>query len=482
MKFDTEFTATIDGRPVASAATLDVLNPATEAVIAQAPDLDRQQLDVAVAAARRAFPGWRDTPPEQRRALVAALGARVNAHTEQLAKLLTLEQGKPLAAAQMEIAGSAYWLHAVSQQELPVLVNEDTAERYSETQHVPIGVVGAIVPWNFPVLLAVWKVAAALVTGNTVVLKPSPFTPLTSLKLGELAREVLPPGVLNVVSGGDRLGPWMTEHPGIDKISFTGSTGTGRKVMEGASRNLKRVTLELGGNDPAIVFPDVDVEQVAPQLFWAAFLNSGQLCVAAKRMYIHEDVYDRMSKALIDYAATVKVGDGSQPGVQLGPLQNERQYERVLRLIAAARAADVRFLTGNDPLQRPGYFVPVMLVDNPPDDSNVVVEEAFGPVLPLLKFRDIDEVVRRANATDYGLAASVWSKDLGIARQVAARLECGTVWINEIHYTAPNAAFAGHKQSGIGVENGTAGLLEYTIPQTVILRKNANGIVAQSAA
>jgi aldehyde dehydrogenase (NAD+) len=277
---------------------------------------------------------------------------------------------------------------------------------------------------------------------------------------------------LNVVAGGDALGPWMTAHPDIDKISFTGSTQTGRRVMAGAAETLKRVTLELGGNDAAIVLPDVDVEKVAEQLFWAAFRNTGQICIATKRMYVHKDVYEPLKKALVDYAATVKMGDGAEQGVQLGPIQNKPQYQRVLDLIQDARDNGYQFLTGGEPSAAPGYFLPITIIDNPPESSRIVQEEQFGPVLPLLRVDSIDEAIERANASEYGLGGSVWSADPDKALAVGARLQTGTVWINESQYLTPLASFAGHKQSGVGVENGLEGLLEYTNTQTIVVRRS----------
>ena len=466
--FFKDYTMTIDGRAATAAATFKAFNPATEEVIATAPDASREQLQEAVSAAKRAFPAWSARPLAERQACVAAIGAAIEKHAEDFKRLLTLEQGKPRAGAEWEIGGSIIWCQETAKQALPVHVAEKTDTRSVETRRVPLGVVGGITPWNFPVLLAIWKIAPALVAGNTMVLKPSPNTPLCTLKLGEILRDVLPPGVLNIVSGGNDLGAWMTQHPDIRKISFTGSTATGRKIMEAASGNLKRITLELGGNDPAIVLPDVDIEKTAKELFWAAFQNSAQFCVAAKRLYIHEDIYDQFSAALVDYARTVKVGDGSQQGTDLGPIQNKMQFEKLKDLLADAKKKGQRFLLGGEIGDGPGYFVPVTIIDNPPENSRVVVEEAFGPVLPLLKFKDIDDVVQRANNTEYGLAASVWGKDVAAARSIAERVEAGTVWINEIHSFSPHVVFGGHKQSGIGLENALEGLSEYTNAQTIV--------------
>ena len=472
----------IDGRMVDSQKRLPVLNPATGEVLAGAPDCSLEQLDQAVAAARRAFPGWRATPWAKRGQLLKLAGGVLAANAKTLAALLTSEQGKPHENAFGEIMGAAHWLGAMSEMKLPVQVNEDGPARRSETHHVPLGVVGGISPWNFPVLLSFWKIAPALMAGNCIILKPSPFTPLAMLQAGELLREIFPPGVLNIVTGGDDLGPAMTSHPGIDKISFTGSTATGKRVMQSASADLKRITLELGGNDAAIIMPDVDVRAVAQDLFWAAFRNSGQICIATKRMYVHADIYDAVAKALVAYACTIKIGDGAQQGVQLGPIQNRPQYERVVDLINDCKAQGLRFLLGGDvDPNAPGYFIPVTIVDNPPEQSRVVQEEAFGPVLPLLKFHDLDEVIARANDSPYGLAGSVWTKDLDQALSIASRLETGTVWINEVQYLTPFQPFAGHKQSGAGVENGLEGLLEYTTPQTITTRAAAQYLPVEPA-
>ncbi|PPA04501.1 aldehyde dehydrogenase [Pseudomonas sp. MWU12-2312b] len=462
----------IDGALVDGDSQFGVVDPATEQVFAQAPDCSRIQLDQAVASARRAFPAWRALDLEQRRALLEQLAPKIEAVRDELARLLTREQGKPLLSAQRELESLVRFMRGQCKLTfVKEVVNEDGPERRSITRRVPIGVVAALAPWNFPVLLAWWKVIPALLVGNTVVLKPSPLTPLTALRIAELLADALPPGVINVVSGGDDLGPWLSTHTGIDKVSFTGSTETGRRLMAGAAPTLKRLTLELGGNDAAIVLPDVDVEQLIPSLFWGAFTNSGQVCVAAKRLYVHRSCYDAVRDGLMAYAKSVVVGNGLDSLSQLGPIQNERQYHRVLDLIEDARCAGLNICFQGDIPQRPGYFVPVTLIDNPPDDARVVTEEAFGPVLPLLRYDTIDEVVERVNDSPFGLASSIWGRDEALAIHIAELINCGTVWINESMYLSPDAPFSGHGQSGVGVEHGVEGLLACTQPQVITLKR-----------
>jgi acyl-CoA reductase-like NAD-dependent aldehyde dehydrogenase len=470
--FNSSYTMTIDGKPVRSPQTLAVLNPATEEVAGTPPNATLLQLDQAVAAARKAFPAWSAKPMSERQQTLSAIAGRLMTNVDGLSQLLTREQGKPLEAARTEVRASAHWCAEFAKLNLPVDTIEESDTNLVQTRRLPLGVVGGIVPWNFPLVLALWKVAPALVAGNTMVLKPSPFTPLTTLKFGELVQDLLPPGVLNVVSGGEQLGPWMSEHPGIDKISFTGSTPTGRKVMQSAARNLKRLTLELGGNDAAIVMPDVEVEKLAPVLFWGAFANSSQFCVATKRLYVHEAIYDRLAGELVRIGRNIKMGDGTAAGTQLGPIQNRLQYQRLQDLVEDSRRHGHRFLLGGEVTGGKGYFFPVTLIDNPPDDSRVVKEEPFGPILPLLKFSSVDEAVTRANDSEYGLGASVWAGDYRDGRAIAERLQAGIVWVNEIHTLSPHKPIAGHKQSGIGVENGLIGLLEYTVPQTLSIKKS----------
>lgn len=463
-----KFALSIDGQLVNTSETATAINPATEEPICQFPLASRDQLNDAVKAAKQAFPAWSSTPIAERQRLVKALGDLIEEHKEEFVELLITEQGKGRAGAEWEIGGSIHWCHEIAKQSLEDEVVQRDGDDEIVARRTPIGVIGAITPWNYPVLLAIWKIAPALLAGNTMVLKPSPFTPLCTLLFGELANKVLPAGVLNVISGGNELGQWMTEHPGIGKISFTGSTATGKRVMQSASVNIKRLTLELGGNDPAIVLPDVDAKAIAKDLFWASFTNSSQFCCACKRLYVHEDVYDDVARELVDYARTVKMGNGSDSSVELGPVQNQMQYDKVRDLLQDCKDNKLNFLIGGEIPATTGYFIPVTIVDNPSDDARCVVEEAFGPVLPMLKYRDIDEVIQRANNTEYGLAASVWSSDLEEAQRIAQKIEAGTVWINHAHQFSPSIAFGGHKTSGLGIENSLHGLSEYCNMQTVL--------------
>jgi acyl-CoA reductase-like NAD-dependent aldehyde dehydrogenase len=475
MNIDTDFAMTINGQAVTTKNTQPVYNPATRSVFAQVPDASKAQLDETVSAARQAQKSWKNTPIEERQAAVERFADLLEENAEGFMALLTREQGKPRAGAEWEVFGSATWLRAIATQRLPDELVEETNERRVVTRFTPVGVVGAIVPWNFPILLAIWKIAPALMAGCTVVLKPSPYTPLCDLKMVELAQQAFPPGVLSAVSGGDDLGKWITSHPDINKVAFTGSTETGRHVMRSAADTIKRVTLELGGNDPAIVLPDVDAKAIAPELFWAAFQNNAQFCNVTKRLYVHEDVYDEVRDALVEFInANIKVGDGTAADTDLGPIQNSMQYGKVKDYFADCHANGYQFALGGDiDESAPGWFVPVTLVDNPPEDSRIVKEEPFGPILPLLKWSDEDDVIARANDTIYGLGASVWGKDLEAVERIGSQLEAGTVWLNEVHQYSPFQAFGGHKQSGLGCENSLHGLMEYTNWQTTTLNKLA---------
>ncbi len=462
----------INGELINTQANLTVINPANEKTIDQVPDCGAAELDKAVQAAAAAFRAWSNKPIDARRAALMNIAEIIESNQDELMRLLTAEQGKPHEQAAQEIGLSALWLRGAASLDLDDQIMEDSDERLSRLRRVPVGVVAAIVPWNFPVLMAVQKLGSALLAGCTLVLKPSPFTPLTTLLLTELIRDTIPAGVLNVISGGDHLGPLMTAHPGVDKVSFTGSTATGKKVMENAAGDLKRLTLELGGNDASIVLPDVDAKTVAQSLFWSSFSNAGQICIAAKRVYIHEDIYDAVAAELVDIANQVKVGDGSEQGVGVGPIQNKRQFERVCELIQDAKDQGYKFLVGGEPGEDiPGYFVPLTILDNPPENARIVAEEQFGPVMPLMKFSSVDEVIRKANDSDYGLAGAVWATDTDAAVEIAEQLETGTVWINEFLHLSPLVPFGGHKQSGFGADFGREGLEGYTYPQVITVKR-----------
>ncbi|MEL7198149.1 MAG: aldehyde dehydrogenase family protein [Pseudomonadota bacterium] len=468
----TQYKNLINGEMVDTGNWLDVVNPATEEVIGQVPACGQVELDKAVAAARAAFESWKKTPVEERRAAMQAISKAISDNSEELYRLLTAEQGKPHQQAQGEIMGAAYMMATQSELSLDDVFNKDDDKESIRTRRVPVGVVGGIVPWNFPVSMAVQKIGPAILSGCTIILKPSPFTPLTTLRIAELIADVAPPGVINIITGEDSLGPLITAHADIDKITFTGSTATGKKIMEGASADLKRITLELGGNDASIVMPDADPKKVAEQLFWSSFTNAGQICIAAKRVYIHEDIYDELSQAIADYAKNVVVGDGAEQGTGVGPIQNKKQYDRVLELIQDAKDKGYKFLLGGDTdPSGSGYFVPLTILDNPPEDARIVAEEQFGPVMPLMKFSSEDEVIERANNSDYGLAGAVWSADEDKAVEIAEKLETGTVWVNQFLKLTPHTPFAGHKQSGFGAEYGIEGLKEFTYPQVIMVNK-----------
>lgn len=386
----------------------------------------------------------------------------VREHLDELALLITMEQGKPLANARSEIGAALRQVDFFGAVTLEAEVLRDDDSARVEVRRGPLGVVGAITVWNYPVLTAMFKLVPALVAGNVVIVKPSPFTPVATLRLGELFADVLPPGVLQVLAGGDDLGRALTEHPGIRKISFTGSVATGKSVMASAAGTLKRVTLELGGNDAGIVLDDVDPGAVGADLFWAGFSNSGQVCAALKRLYVPESRFDAICEAIAAEAATVVVGPGLQEGVKAGPVQNEPQFDRVRALTADAIAAGGEaFHTGAIP-DGPGYWFPTTLVRGVAEGVPLVDEEPFGPVMPILTYRDVDEAVARANDTEYGLGASVWSPDLDRAADVGARLDAGSVWINQHPVVTATVPFGGAKQSGIGVESSVYGLHEYT--------------------
>ncbi len=453
---------TIAGAARSGSSSLPVINPAAGVPFVEVPAAAAAQLDDAVAAATLAGVSWRRTPLAERQEQVRRLATVVRDNISELATLLTLEQGKPLARATGEIQSGLAYVEAFAAMELPVEVIRDDASERIEARRVPIGVVAAITPWNYPLMLALWKIGPALVAGNTVIVKPSPYTPVATLRLGELAQEVLPPGILQVLAGDDSLGRMLTEHADVGKISFTGSVPTGKAIMASAAGTLKRLTLELGGNDPGIVLDDADPQSIAEDLYWGALSNCGQVCAGLKRMYVPAGRAAEYAEALATVAAKVRVGDGLDPGTDMGPVQNAPQLDRVRSLLAdaEARGAEV-FFRGQAP-DGPGYWHPVTLVRHAGEDTPLVAEEQFGPVLPLLTYDTVADAVARANASPFALGASVWSADEDRATAVAETLEAGTVWVNQHPMLSPSTPFGGLKQSGIGVESSPHGLAAYT--------------------
>ena len=465
------FTLSIDGRQLPGSEFFDVINPATGRPFAQAPDCTKAQLDEAMSAAQRAFPLWRKDEAARRAALLKCADA-LEARAPELAAILVQEQGKPTAGAMGEVYGAAIWFRATAVLDLAAQILQDDDALRVELHRKPLGVVAGITPWNFPLILAVWKIAPALLAGNTMVLKPSPFTPLATLKMGEVLNTVLPAGVFNVISGGNDLGSWMTVHPAVRKISFTGSVATGKKISAAAATDLKRVTLELGGNDPAIVLKDNDPKKIAEKLFWGAFQNSGQVCVAIKRLYVEEPIYRQVVSEMTSIARAVKVGDGAEPGTQLGPLNNRAQFDRVQELVADARANGATIETGGEVLRNEGYFYAPTIITGVTDGARIVDEEQFGPALPIMSFKTIDEVMQRANNTHFGLGGSIWTSDLKRGAELALELESGTGWVNQHLNLAPNVPFGGSKWSGVGYENGPWGLAAFSELHVVNIAKS----------
>jgi acyl-CoA reductase-like NAD-dependent aldehyde dehydrogenase len=468
--FNSPYTLLVGGKSCSASAQLDVINPASGAVFAQCPAAQTTQLEAAVAAARSAFPAWRALSFAARTQYIAAFAAALEQYKESLARLLTQEQGKPIGQSRDEIGRAGTLAMGMTQIPIRDELLVDSAELRIQLRYQPLGVAGIITPWNAPVNLAIGPLTSALYTGNCAIVKPSPFTPLTTLRLGEIMRDIFPAGVVNVLAGGDALGAAMTAHPGIDKISFTGSVATGKKVMASAASTLKRVTLELGGNDAAIVLDDVDVTAVAKKLFFAATVNSGQVCMAIKRIYAHESIYDALCAALVAEAGKAKLGDGLDPATTLGPIQNRRQFDRVCELKADAKSKG-RISEGSPVPNGNGYFIAPTVATGLQDSDRLVAEEQFGPIFPVLKFKDIEDAIRRANDTRFGLAASVWSKDLDRAADIAARLEVGTAWVNQHRATLPNVPFGGAKESGIGRTYSILGLQAYMEPQVISVFK-----------
>ncbi|KQR94020.1 aldehyde dehydrogenase [Microbacterium sp. Leaf347] len=447
----------------------EIVDAATRRPIARTPELTVADLNAAIAAARAAQSAWEARGHEERAQLLHRAADAVDAHAEALARLLSREQGKPLNGpnARFEVGAAAAWLRAAADTPLEAQVIVDDGRTHAELHYRALGVVAAIGPWNWPIMITVWQIAGSLRMGNTVVVKPSEYTPLSVLALLSVLNDVLPADVLIGVPGDREVGAALAAHPDIDKVMFTGSTATGRRIVEASAHNLARLTLELGGNDAGIVLPGADAAAIAPDIFWGAFINTGQTCAALKRLYVHDSVYDEVVAELAKVAEATPMGHGLEEANVLGPLQNAAQFAIVARLVDDAVAHGGRLVTGGTPAVHLGeLFYPITLIADVTDGVAIVDEEQFGPVLPIIRYYDVDDAISRANGLDVGLGASVWG-DRDEARAVAAHVEAGTVWINSHGGVDPRIPFGGVKSSGYGLEFGAEGLKAVARPQVI---------------
>jgi acyl-CoA reductase-like NAD-dependent aldehyde dehydrogenase len=467
----------VDSRPVTSERSFESKNPATGEVIGLVPHSTREQVAQAVQAARKAQPAWAALPDAERRAIINKVADVLRDNAEFLAGWVTREQGKPLGGvgptdvpgARLEAMACEAWTRVPASLELPMEVVFEDDTRRDEMYRKPFGVIAAITPWNWPLLIATYQIVTPLRAGNTVVIKPSEYASAGTLEMVRLINEVLPPGVLNTVTGTGEVGGWLVENPDVDKILFTGSEATGAKVAGAAARNLTPIALELGGNDAAIVLDDADPAAIAMTLFWGAFINMGQSCTAAKRLYVPDTLHDALVAQLKALAEMMPMGDGAQPGMVMGPIQNRMQFDKVSKLVDEARAGGATIVCGGKP--GPGNFYPLTLVTDIGEGASLVDQEQFGPVLPIIRYRDLDDAIAQANRVEVGLSASVWSPNIERARAVAARLEAGSVYINHHGVIHPMVPFGGVKKSGWGVQFGTEGLKAVTLPQIISLKK-----------
>jgi acyl-CoA reductase-like NAD-dependent aldehyde dehydrogenase len=466
------FPNVVNGQRIDSSRLIKISDPVTGEELASVADTQKDGLDQAVKAAKAAFSLWSSKTWNERSDLLARAMEELKAHADELCTILTAENGRPYRMAEFEITWVLEtYAPTLLQMELPDSKWNETGVGQITKRYVPLGVVAAISPWNLPFWLSFTKVLPALLAGNTVVLKPAVFTPLTVLRAADYIRKILPPGVLNVISGGDDLGPWMTSHTDFQKVSFTGSSETGRKVFASAAATLKHLTLELGGNDAGIVLPDADPQAIAEDLFRSMFALSGQGCVTLKRLFVHERIYQALTEALISCARHQRLGDGFDPETTLGPIQNRPQFARMQTIWEEIEEAKAPILyQGKVPSEGAGLFFPVTLLDNPPAEAAYITREIFGTLRSVIEYRDLDEAVRLANGTPYGLGASVWGTDPELLDAVARRLDAGTVWINQHLNVHPNVPFSGHKNSGIGIEFSEDGLKEFCNVQVIANR------------
>jgi acyl-CoA reductase-like NAD-dependent aldehyde dehydrogenase len=462
--------------PARSGNTFETVNPATGKVLATVAEGDAADVDEAVRAARTAFEEgpWSRMGPADRGALLRRFATLMDEHIDELAELETLDNGLTIATSRGLIATAIeimFYFSGAAQHAVGETV-PTAPDRFHYTLREPIGVCGAITPWNGPIIMASLKIGPALAAGNTLVFKPAEQTPLTALRLGELAMQAgLPPGVLNVITGyGDRAGAAIAAHPGIGKVAFTGSTEVGKQILAASAGSLKRVTLELGGKSPNVVFADANLASAVPSSLMAFTISSGQVCVAGTRLFVQRDIKDQFLDALVSYASGMTVGDPLDPQTMLGPLASQEQFDRVRRYLQAGRAEGAIALTGGEPEPRPGYFIPPTIFDGVNNSMRIAREEIFGPVVSVIGFEDADDAVLQGNDTDYGLAAAIWTNDLATAHRVARRLKAGTVWVNHYMGFDPALPFGGYKQSGLGRECGEHWYEHYTEQKALMIQ------------
>lgn len=450
--------------------TRDILNPATGELVGKAPVHTVDDLQRAIATAKTAQRQWSHVPDAERATTLNNMADAIDAAAEPLARLLCQEQGKPLNGpnARFEVGACSAWLRATASFELEPETVVDDGEIFAQVHYRPLGLVGAIGPWNWPMMIAIWQIAPSLRMGNGVIVKPSSYTPLSVLALCAVINQALPQGLLACLSGNRQVGAAITEHPDIDKIMFTGSTPAGKEIVRASAGTLKRMTMELGGNDAGIVLDDANPQEIAENLFWGAFINTGQTCAALKRLYVPDSLYDAVCDELVKVAQAAPMGNGLDEQNVLGPLQNKAQFDIVDRLVKAAKDSGAKVLIGGNPdYDAPGFFYPTTLVADIDPNNPLVVEEQFGPALPIIRYSNLDEAIEQANALEVGLGSSVWSSNRERALEVAARIQAGTVWINKHGAVDPRVPFGGIKESGYGLEFGIAGLKGLGVPQVI---------------
>ncbi|MGU3376508.1 aldehyde dehydrogenase family protein [Chryseobacterium sp. M5A1_1a] len=449
------------------------LNPSTLEVIGEVTNTSNEEIEAKIEKAKKAQKLWSARPDAERKEILLKVAEALQNNSKHLAEWITREQGKPLSGpgSNFEIQACVGWTQVPASLDLPEEVVFEDETRKDILYRNPIGIVAAIAPWNWPLMIAIWQIIPSLRMGNAVIIKPSEYTTFCSLEMIKVINTVLPEDLLQVITGRGQVGAYLTGHPEVGKIMFTGSIATGKKIIESSVKNMARLTLECGGNDAGIIVPGLDVAKHIENIFWGAFLNMGQTCACLKRLYVHEDDYEKVVNVLAEYCSHIPMGNGAEETNILGPIQNKMQYDKIQDLIRDSEniGADFRFKGQKPDLE--GYFIPITLVGNVDNGDRIVDEEQFGPVLPIIKYKTLEEAIIKANDSENGLGASVWSDDPDQAQKVAAQLEAGTVWVNQHGAIHPFVPFGGAKQSGYGVEFGIEGLKAVTVPKVISIKK-----------